>query len=46
MAQEREAAFNAAMRTLYDAGVKHKYNATRFLQMLQQYGGVDTAHQN
>jgi len=44
MKQERETAFDAAMLALYDVGVKNKYNATRFQQMLRQNGGVETAH--
>lgn len=38
-----EKSFHAAMLTTYEEGVKHGYIPTLFLQMLHQYGGVETA---
>lgn len=35
--------FHAAMLTTYEEGVKRGYIPTLFLQMLHQYGGVETA---
>jgi hypothetical protein len=35
--------FYAAMLTTYEEGVQSGYIPTRFQQMLQQYGGVETA---
>ena len=42
---ELEREFHLLMRLIYDRAKKEcKYNATRFLQMLQKHGGVETAH--
>jgi hypothetical protein len=38
-----EAEFTAAMYTTYEEGKKRAYHPTYFLQMLGQYGGVETA---
>ena len=38
-----EQAFTVAMRATYDQAVKQDYIPTRFMQMLDQYGGVGTA---
>ncbi|MHB9109492.1 MAG: hypothetical protein ACYDCO_20760 [Armatimonadota bacterium] len=40
-----EARFNADMIQIYQRAKKEcKYNATRFLQMLSERGGLETAH--
>ncbi len=41
--KQLEAEFHDAMLTTYEEGVKRGYYPTYFLQMLHQYGGVETA---
>jgi hypothetical protein len=41
--KQLEKEFHTAMMTIYQEGVKRRYYATYFLQMLHQYGGVETA---
>jgi len=38
-----ESEFFAALRGIYDAARQHDYRPTYFLQMLDKYGGVETA---
>jgi hypothetical protein len=42
-AKKLEAEFHAAMITTYEEGIKRGYYPTRFMEMLIQYGGVETA---
>jgi hypothetical protein len=39
-----ERRFDAAMRSIYDEAARLGYRPTRFLEMVQTYGGVETAH--
>ena len=41
--KQLEKEFHTAMMTTYQEGVKKGYYPTYFLQMLHQYGGVETA---
>lgn len=44
MARDQEGAFHEAMLAIYDrARTECKYNATRFLQMVGERGGLETA---
>lgn len=36
--------FDAAMRAIYDGAARLGYRPTRFLEMVAEYGGVETAH--
>ncbi|MCH7903487.1 MAG: hypothetical protein IH944_02845 [Armatimonadetes bacterium] len=42
---ELEAEFHVLMRSIYDrAKSECKYNATRFMRMLEEHQGLETAH--
>lgn len=41
--QKLEAEFHAAMICTYEEGTKRGYYPTRFMELLNQYGGVKTA---
>jgi len=41
---ELERRFDAAMRNIYDEASRLGYRPTRFLEMVGEYGGVETAH--
>lgn len=46
MSGSSEVAFHQAMVALYDAAKREAgYNATRFIQMVSQHGGVEAARQ-
>ncbi len=46
MADDTDAArrFDAAMRAIYDGAARLGYRPTRFVEMVGEYGGVETAH--
>jgi hypothetical protein len=39
-----ERRFDAAMRNIYDEAARLGYRPTRFLEMVSEHGGVETAH--
>lgn len=41
---ELESRFDAAMLDIYHGAARLGYRPTRFLEMVQVYGGVETAH--
>ena len=46
MTDKLESAFDEAMRNIYQSALSEcRYRATRFLQMVEQYGGVSAAKQ-
>jgi hypothetical protein len=43
-AAQLERRFDAVMRNIYEEAARLGYRPTRFLEMVSEYGGVETAH--